>query len=68
MALALDEPKDTDHSKDIDGIVYLRDKKLAEKVGEVNVDYVEQGWRAGFVISTKNPIGTPSSCGSGCSC
>jgi len=69
MALALDEPKETDITQDYDGITYLLDKELFEKVGNVNVDFVEKGWSSGFVISTKNPISFGgSSCGSGCSC
>ena len=68
MALALDEPKETDHTHEQNGITYLLDKELGEKVGEVNVDFVEQGWRAGFVINTKNPIGGPSACGPSCAC
>jgi len=69
MALALDEPKETDHSKEFDGITYLLDKELAERVGEVSVDYVERGWRAGFVISTKKPLGFGiAECGGSCEC
>jgi iron-sulfur cluster assembly protein len=69
MALALDEPKDSDHTTEFEGVTYLLDKDLAEKIGEVTVDFQEEGWRAGFVISTKLPLSydTPS-CGSGCSC
>jgi Fe-S cluster assembly iron-binding protein IscA len=69
MALALDEPKETDMTHEYDGITYLLDKGLFDKVGDVSVDFVEKGWSAGFVISTKNPIGFgASNCGSGCSC
>lgn len=69
MALALDESKDTDHTFEQDGVTYLLDKTLGEKVGAVSVDYVEKGWRSGFVISTKNPIGFDiPTCGSGCAC
>ena len=66
--MALDEPKETDKSEEVDGIKYLIDAKLVEKLGTVSVDYVESGWRSGFVITTQNPIGVDrSSCGS-CSC
>ncbi len=69
MALALDEPKETDHTHDFNGITYLVDQELAEQVGEVNVDFVEKGWRSGFVISTKNPLDFGlKACGGGCSC
>jgi Fe-S cluster assembly iron-binding protein IscA len=69
MALALDEPKENDHSQEFDGITYLLDKDLAEQIGAVSVDYVERGWRAGFVISTKNPLGSGiPECGGSCDC
>jgi Fe-S cluster assembly iron-binding protein IscA len=67
--LALDEPKDTDQTQEFDAVKYVIDKELSEKIGTVNVDYVDKGWRSGFVISSENPVtfGMPS-CGSGCSC
>ncbi len=69
MALALDEPKETDHTHEANGITYLVDQELAKQVGEVNVDFVDKGWRAGFVISTKNPLDSGlNACGGGCSC
>ena len=69
MALALDEPKESDHSKELEGVTYLLDEKLAEKIGSVNVDYVEQGWRSGFVIKTEKPLGFQKpDCGPGCAC
>ena len=69
MALALDEPKETDHRFEKDGVVVVLDKKLADQVGTVSVDFVEKGWRSGFVIATEIPLGFDlSSCGSGCSC
>ena len=68
MALALDEPKDTDHSIVVDGATFILDKDLAEKIEEVKIDFEEKGWRTGFVITTKNPIGGDiPSCGS-CAC
>jgi iron-sulfur cluster assembly protein len=69
LALALDEPKDTDESVETNGITYLIDKELSDRLGEVTVDYVEEGWRTGFMVSSVNPISSgPSACGSSCSC
>jgi Fe-S cluster assembly iron-binding protein IscA len=69
LALALDEPKDSDETLSNNGVTYLIDKELHERVGGVNVDFVEQGWRSGFVVSSDNPVSSgPSSCGSSCSC
>ena len=67
--MALDEPKDTDHCLEIGNINYLIDKPLADKLGRVSVDFVERGWRTGFVIASEKPIGFGlPSCGSDCSC
>ncbi len=67
--MALDEPKDTDDTNDIDGVTYLVDKDLSSRVGKINVDYVERGWRSGFVIASEKPVGFGlPTCGSGCSC
>ena len=45
------------------------DKELLEKLGRVSVDFVEEGWRGGFVISSEKPLGFGlASCGGGCSC
>lgn len=69
MALALDELRDTDASYENDGISYLIDKELLVRLGEVKVDYVEEGWQTGFLVSSSKPIVTaPSACGSSCSC
>ena len=67
--MALDEPKDSDSTDEFDGITYLIDQDLSDKVGKVNVDFVEKGWRSGFVISSEKPLGfSMSSCGGGCAC
>lgn len=69
MALALDELKDTDDSYENDGISYLIDKDLLVRLGEVKVDYVEEGWQTGFMVSSSKPLVTDqSACGSSCSC
>jgi hypothetical protein len=69
LALALDEPKANDDSVDHGGIVYLIDKELIDRVGIVTVDYLDQGWRSGFMVSSEKPIMDGASCGiGGCSC
>ena len=69
MALALDEPKDTDQTVELEGITYVVDKELVKQVEEVKVDFAERGWRAGFIIETKQPIGFDiPTCGGSCSC
>ncbi len=69
MRLVLDEPKDTDENFEVDGLTYLLDKDLSGKSGGVKVDYVDNGWQQGFVLSSTNPLGDGSSgCGTSCSC
>ena len=69
LALALDEPKENDDRYETAGVTYLIDKKLLEHVGGVKIDFVEQGWRSGFVVSSHKPVTNGASvCGSSCSC
>ena len=67
--MALDEPNENDNSYVTAGVTYLIDKKLSEHVGAVKIDFVEQGWRSGFVVSPDKPFTDGhSSCGTSCSC
>ena len=69
LAMALDEPNENDDSYETAGITYLIDKKLSEHVGAVKIDFVKQGWRSGFVVSSDKPvIDSHSACGTSCSC
>ena len=69
LAMALDEPNENDDSHETAGINYLIDKKLSEHVGAVKIDFVEQGWRSGFVVSHVKPVTDGhSACGTSCSC
>ena len=67
--MVLDEPKDTDDNYEVDGLTYLLDKDLSTQSGGVKVDYVDNGWQQGFVISSTNPLGDGGGgCGTSCSC
>jgi len=69
LALALDESKANDSQLETGGITYLIDKDLESQTGLVTVDFVEQGWRSGFMVSSEKPIASgASSCGGSCSC
>jgi Fe-S cluster assembly iron-binding protein IscA len=69
LALALDEPKENDDKFETSGVTYLIEKDLLERIGGVKVDFVKEGWRSGFVVSSDKPVSTgPSACGSSCSC
>lgn len=64
--MVLDEPKDTDDSFEVDGLTYLMDKDLSQTTGEIKVDFVDNGWQQGFVLSSANPIaGGACDCSSG---
>jgi iron-sulfur cluster assembly protein len=70
--LVLDEPKDTDESYQYDGLTYVIDKDLSTQSGDVKVDYMDNGWQQGFMLSSTVPLaGAGGSCGSSggsCSC
>jgi Fe-S cluster assembly iron-binding protein IscA len=67
--LALDEPKDTDVKTELDGVTYLVDKALGERLGAISVDFIDRGWRSGFVIGSENPVAFGlSACGGSCEC
>lgn len=47
----------------------MADKGLLERVGRLSIDFVEKGWRTGFVIASEKPLGMSlGSCGGSCSC
>jgi Fe-S cluster assembly iron-binding protein IscA len=45
LALALDEPKETDDAYEIDGFTYLVDKAFIEKVTPIKIDFLVTGFR-----------------------
>lgn len=65
MGMALDEPKDNDEVIEENGVNYLIEKELLERVQPVNVDFVESAMGSGFSITSALSQG--NSCGS-CSC
>jgi iron-sulfur cluster assembly accessory protein len=69
LRLVLDEQKDGDQSHQVDGLTYLIAHDLADQSGTVKVDYVDNGWQQGFVLTSANPLagsgGDSCGCGSG---
>jgi Fe-S cluster assembly iron-binding protein IscA len=63
--MALDEPKENDEVIKDNGVTYLIEKDLYEKVKPISIDFVESGMDSGFSITSAMALG--SSCGS-CSC
>ncbi len=65
MAMALDEPKDTDNSYDVNGFKFIMDKEFDEKAKPVSIDFMGYG----FKISSSIDFGAGcSSCGTTGSC
>ena len=68
LALAVDEQKETDHVFEVGGYTYVVDKGLAIQTGSLKLDFVDDGQRQGFLISSDKPLETGGGCGCGCSC
>ena len=67
LAMALDEPKETDNVYDVNGFQFIMDKDFDEKAKPVTVDFLGYG----FKISSSIEFGQGSacsSCGSGSGC
>jgi len=69
LAMALDEPKETDNVYDVNGFQFVMDKDFDEKAKPVTVDFLGYG----FKISSSIEFGEASACsscgsgsGSGC--
>ena len=64
--MALDEPKEDDEVVNNNGITYLINKALLEKVKPVSVDFAETAMGSGFSINSG--LSHAGGCGSSCSC
>ena len=62
LAMALDEKKDTDAVFTFDGVEYIIDKDLLEKVGTVDIDYAGSGF---CLDSGLKPAGGCAGCSGG---
>jgi len=66
--LALDESKETDKKFEFGELTFLIEENLLSSTGGVRVDYMDDGFRAGFMIQPKVPLsGGAPTCGGGCS-
>ena len=66
LAMALDEPKDSDDTFDIKGLKFVIDKEFMEKAENIKIDFTGMG----FHLDSNIDFGESgcSSCGSGGSC
>ena len=67
MAMALDEPKDTDNVYDVNGFQFIMDKEFDEKAKPVTVDFLGYGFKISSSIDF-GPASSCSSCGSDSGC
>lgn len=67
LALAVDEAKDSDDSYQVSGLTYVVDKALGIMAGGLKLDYVDDGERQGFLVTSDKPIqmGGGGGCGGG---
>jgi iron-sulfur cluster assembly accessory protein len=65
LGMALDEPQDNDEIIKDEGINYLINKDLLNRVKPINIDFVDSDMGSGFTITST--LSKENSCGS-CSC
>ena len=63
MAMALDEPRDSDEIYDIDGFRYIIDKDFGEKAQPIKVDFMGMGFKLDCGLDF-GPAGGCAGCGS----
>jgi len=65
LAMALDEPKDTDHVFEIDGFKFIIDKEFMKEAAPIKVDFSEFGFQFDCAIEFEEGC---SGCGSSSAC
>ena len=68
LAMALDEPVNTDDAFDIDGFTYIVDKTLLAKAQPITVDHVQQGFKLDCALEFAPSPCSSGSCGSAGTC
>ena len=68
LALALDEQNDSDHVFEYDSVKYIVDDGLMIKVGDITINFIQQGMRSGLSMTCVNSITDPYFSGGACSC
>ncbi len=66
MAMALDEPKETDIVYDVNGFQFIMDKDFGEKAKPVTVDFLGYGFKISSGVDFGAASACSSTCGSGC--
>ncbi len=60
LAMALDEPRETDESFEIEGFKYIAEKAFLEQAKPIKVDFLQTG----FKIDSSLDLGAGDACGS----
>lgn len=68
LALTVSEATKDDSVFELEGQTYLLNENLAELCGDVEVDYVDDGIRKGFIISSEKEFAQNGGCGSCTAC
>lgn len=68
MAMALDEPKESDETHEVDGFKYIIDKALMEKAKPVKVDFMEMGFSLSCAIDFSAGASSCGGCGTSSNC
>lgn len=69
LAMALDEKRPGDKEFTHDGLTFLIEKQLLVKSGGIKIDYVEQGMKSGFIVTSEKPLNDCApACGGSCCC
>ena len=68
LALTVSEQQKEDSVFELEGQTYLLNQNLVELCGDVEVDYVDDGIRKGFIITSEKEFAQHGGCGSCCGC
>jgi len=63
--MALDELQENDQTFEEDGLTFIVDKELLERVKPITVEFIETERGTGYYVSSKLPAG--AACGTSCS-
>jgi Fe-S cluster assembly iron-binding protein IscA len=63
--MALDEPQENDQTFNEDGLTFIIDKELLERVKPLKVEFIETERGSGYYVSSSLPAG--AACGTSCS-
>lgn len=68
LAMRLDAALPSDQQYELEGVTYLINQSLDEKLGEVHLDYLADAIKPGFDITATGGLPGSEACGVGCSC